>query len=194
VASLGAKLLTADEFYELASRPENWDKCLELERGLIVEMPVPGKRHGLVCGNTAFILGNYARQQRHGYVCCNRTAVLVEKDPDTVRGPDVLYFEDAQRFDQIDEKYGETPPILAAEVLSPNDTVGKVRRRVREQLRFGTKVVWVLDPEARNVLVYRPGKEDQLLESNEDLTCEDVLPGFRCRVAEFFEVPGEATG
>jgi Uma2 family endonuclease len=194
MATAGTKLITAEEFYEIANRPENRDRDLELVRGEIVEMSKPGKRHGFVCANLARILGNYMVQRKRGYVCSNDTGTVVERDPDTVRGPDVLYFEDAKRFDQIDEKYGKTPPLLAAEVLSPNDSVGKMRRRVREQLQFGTKVVWVLDPDARNVLVYRPGKEDQLVETNEELTCEDVLPGFRCRVAEFFEVPGEANG
>jgi Uma2 family endonuclease len=192
MATAGTKLITAEEFYEIANRPENRDRDLELERGEIVEMSKPGKRHGFVCANLAHFLNVYVRQVKKGYVCSNDTCTVVERDPDTVRGPDVLCFEDAKRFDRIDEKYGHTPPVLAAEVLSPNDSVGKMRRRVREQLHFGTKVVWVLDPDARNVLVYRAGKEDQLVETNEDLTCEDALPGFRCRVAEFFEVPGEA--
>jgi Uma2 family endonuclease len=85
----------------------------------------------------------------------------------------------------------EEPPLVDAEVLSPNDTLGKVMRRVREQLRFGTKLVWVLDPEARNVIVYRAGKEPYVVEENEELTGEDVLPDFRRRVAAFFALPGK---
>jgi len=192
MATAATKLITADEFYEWANRAENRDRLFELERGEIVEMSRPGKRHGLICANVVRILGNYVVQRKKGYVCSNDTGVVVEREPDTVRGPDVLLFEDAERIDQVDEKYGEKPPVLAAEVLSPNDTMGKVRRRVREQLRFGARVVWVLDPEARNVILYRAGKEDQLAEEAEELTCEDVLPGFRCRVAEFFEVPGHS--
>jgi len=190
MATAETKLITAEEFYEWANRPENRDRLYELERGEIVEMSRAGRQHGLICANVARILGNYVVQREKGYVCSNDTGVIVERDPDTVRGPDVLLFEDAERFDQVDKKYGGKPPVLAAEVLSPNDTMGKVRRRVREQLRFGTRVVWVLDPDARNVILYRAGKEDQLVEETEDVTCEDELPGFRCRVADFFKVPG----
>ena len=62
------------------------------------------------------------------------------------------------------EKYGDNPPVLAVEVLSPNDTTGKVLRRIREQKRFGTPLIWVLDPDARNVIVCQPGKEEKVVE------------------------------
>jgi Uma2 family endonuclease len=79
------------------------------------------------------------------------------------------------------------------EVLSSNETLGKMIRRVREQFRFGTRLVWVLDPEARNVLVFQPGHEDYLVEEKEELTGAEVLPDFRCRVAEFFDLPGQTS-
>ncbi|HZU38178.1 MAG TPA: Uma2 family endonuclease [Gemmataceae bacterium] len=191
MAPNATRLLTAEEFYEWTHLPEN-DNChCELERGQVVQLARPGKRHGLVCANAAGILGNYVAERKRGYVCSNHTGVVVERDPDTVRGPDVMLFEDAQRAEDVDEKYGDHPPLLAIEVLSPNDTTGKLMRRIREQFRFGTRAVWVLDPEARNVIVYRPGMEDRIAEEKEELTGDDILPDFRCRVAEFFVLPGQ---
>jgi Uma2 family endonuclease len=190
MATVATKLLTAEEFYEWAHRPENRDKVCELERGEIVAMSRPGKLHGLVCANVVRILGNFAAQRKKGYVCSNDTGVVTERNPDTVRGPDVLFFEDAERIEQVEEKYGEQPPLLAVEVASPNDTPGKSMRRVTEQLRFGTRLVWVLDPDARNVVVYQLGKDDKVIEEAQELTGGDVLPDFRCQVAEFFALPG----
>jgi len=186
------KLLTAEEFYEWANRPENRGRRYELERGVIVEMSRPGKRHGLICGNVARILGNYAVARKKGYVCANDTGVIVARNPDTVRGPDVMFFEDAETDDQVEEKYGERPPVLAVEVISPNDTHGKLMPRVRQQLKFGAKAVWVLDPEARNVIVhYSAGKDEDVASEEEELTGGDYLPDFRCRVAEFYRLPGQ---
>jgi Uma2 family endonuclease len=54
------------------------------------------------------------------------------------------------------------------------------------------KLVWIVDPEAREVCVYRPGHDPYVVTENEELTGEDVLPGFRCRVSEFFKLPGKA--
>ena len=191
MATVAAKLMTAEEFYEWANRPENQEGVFELERGEIIEMSRPGKKHGLVCANSVRILGNFAVARKKGYVCSNDTGVVVERDPDTVRGPDVLFFEDVQKFTEVDEKYGETPLLLAVETLSPNDSMGKVNRRIKEQLEFGTKLVWLIDPEARNVTVYRSGKTHYVVEENEELTGGDVLPDFRCKVAEFFALPGQ---
>jgi Uma2 family endonuclease len=191
MATVATKLLTAEEFYEWTHRPENRDKYCELERGEIVEMSRPGKRHGLVCANVARILGNYTVQRKKGYVCSNDTGVLVERDPDTVRGPDVMLFEDASQIEEVDEKYGEKPPVLAVEVLSPNDTTGQLMRRILEQKRFGTRLIWVLDPDARNVIVYQSGKDDKVVEEAEELTGEDVLLELRVRVAELFALPGQ---
>jgi Uma2 family endonuclease len=189
MATAGTRLITAEEFYDLANRPENRDRNLELERGEVVEMSKPGKRHGLVCANVVIILGGYVAKRKKGYVCSNDTGVVVERDPDTVRGPDVLLFEDAERFEDVDLKFAQAPPLLAVEVLSPNDVAGKVNRRIREQLRFGTRLVWLLDPEVRTVTVYASGRY-HVLDDTEELTGDDVLPDFRCPVAQFFALPG----
>lgn len=191
MATVAEKLMTAEEFYLFSQLPENEDRLLELERGEVVEMSRPGKRHGLVCGNVVGILRNYAIARKAGYVCSNDTGVVVEREPDTVRGPDVVFFEDAKAFAEVDEKYGNTPPILAVEVLSPNDSVGKVNRRVKEQLLFGTRLVWVVDPDALNVTVYQLGKEYFVLEVNDEVAGQEILPDFRCPVAEFFRLPGQ---
>jgi Uma2 family endonuclease len=191
MATVATKRMTAEEFYDWANDPDNRDKYCELERGEIVEMSRPGKIHGLVCANVVRILGNFTVQRKKGYVCSNDTGVIVERDPDTVRGPDVMLFEDATRFEDVDRKYGEKPPVLAVEVLSPNDTPGQILRRIREQKQFGTPLIWVLDPDARNVVVCQPGKEDKAVEETEELTGEAVLPDLRVRVAELFALPGQ---
>jgi len=68
---------------------------------------------------------------------------------------------------------------------------GVADRRIREQLQFGAKLVWLLDPEARNVTVYRLRQDYQVLEDNEELTGDEVLPEFRCKVSELFDLPGQ---
>jgi Uma2 family endonuclease len=191
MATVASELMTAEQFYDFVHRPENRDRIFELEDGEIVEMSRPGKKHGLVCGNVSRILGNYAVAKKRGYVCTNDTGIVVARDPDRVRGPDVMFFEDAKVYEEVGEKFSETPPLLAVEVLSPNDKFGKVNRRIQDQLRFGARLVWLLDPESMTVTVYRPEKQHFVLDDAEELTGDEVLPEFRCRVAEFFTLPGQ---
>jgi Uma2 family endonuclease len=183
--------MNAEEFYDWANRPENRDRLYELERGEVVEVSRPGERHGVVCGNVAWFLNGYVRQQRKGYVCVNDTGLILERDPDTVRGPDLMLYLEQRRYDDLNPKYSEQPPTLVVEVLSPNDHFQKVMRRVDRFLARGTRLVWVVDPDSRGVTVCKAGEFPRPLEGDDELVGGDVLPDFRCRVADFFYMPGE---
>jgi Uma2 family endonuclease len=185
------KPLKAEQFAEWVERPENANKWFELVRGEVIELPPPTRRHGVVTNNAGRLLGNYTVQRKKGYVAGNDSGVILERDPDTVRGPDVALYEDAGSFDELHPKYGEVPPRVGVEVLSPNDRADRVLRKITEYLKSGVDLVWLVDPEARTIVVYRRDKAPYLLEEHEELTAEDVLPGFRCRVADFFFVPGQ---
>jgi Uma2 family endonuclease len=186
-----SKLMTAEEFYDWANRPKNENKWFELVRGEMIELPSPGLPHGVVAANAVRILGNYTFERRKGYVASNDCGVILERDPDTVRGPDVALYEDAHSFDELPPKYGETPPRLAVEVLSPNDRADQVMHQITDYLRNGVALVWLIDPEARTVTVCQPDKGPRVYKENEELSGEEVLPGCRCCVADFFFMPGQ---
>lgn len=182
--------MTAAEFYDWANHPDNAPKSYELVRGEVVEMTRPGARHGLVCVNAASLFHGFARQRQRGYVLSNDAGILLERDPDTVRGPDIAFFDEIVKYEDLNPKFSEEVPTLALEVLSPNDRIGKVTRRINEFLNAGIKLVWLIDPEARDVTVYRKDRNEMVFEENQEITGEDVLPDLRIRVAEFFFVPG----
>jgi Uma2 family endonuclease len=183
--------MTAEEFFEFCNRPENRDRHFELEEGEVVEMPQPGERHGLVCANVTWVLSSYVRQRRKGYVVSHDTGLILQRDPDTVRGPDHMLYDDVRRYDDPDPKYCARPPKLVVEVVSPTDRWLKVLRRITRFLDYGIPLVWVVHPEERSVVVYRPNQLPRGLDENEELTGEDILPDFRCRVADLFFMPGE---
>src|SRR5262249_39162210 len=151
-----------------------------------VEMPPPAEHHGVVSSWIAHLLWMYVIQHGKGYVCGNDTGLLVEREPDTLRGPDVMLFDEARPLDRMSRKFTERIPKLVVEVLSPSDSMSKVNVRIGQFLRRGVPLVWIVDAELRIVSVYRSGKDLYTLEEGDEVTGEDVLPAFRLRVAELF--------
>jgi Uma2 family endonuclease len=191
MATVTTDRLTAEEFFEWANRPENRDRPFELVRGWLVEMSRPGERHGFICVNIARILGNFTFQRRKGYVCINDTGLVLERDPDTVRGPDVVLFDENRAYDNLDPHFASRLPALAVEVLSPTDKWGKVTQRINQFLTRGIPMVWLVDPEGRNITLYRQGQLPQVVEEDGEITGQDVLPDLRCNVGEMFILPGQ---
>jgi Uma2 family endonuclease len=185
-----ATRLTAEEFWQWVSRPENREKRFELDQGEVVEVPPPSELHGIICSWIVHLLWRFVLQRGKGYVCCNDTGLLVQRNPDTVRGPDVMLFDEARRLDDMSRKFAEGLPKVVVEVLSPSDQMTKVNKRLGQFLKRGVPLVWLVDPEVRSVSVYRADKYPVVLDEMEELTGEEVLPDFRCRVAEFFALPG----
>jgi Uma2 family endonuclease len=182
--------MTAEEFFDFVHRPENANRWFELVRGEVIELPPPMKVHGVVSANAARILGNFAVNRSKGYVTSNDSGVILERDPDTVRGPDVAFYEDAASLAALHPKYGEDPPLLAVAVMSPNDKIGRVMSKFRDYMSNGVRLVCLIDPDVRNVSVYRPDRSFTVVELGGELTGDGILPDLRVPVADLFFVPG----
>lgn len=182
--------MTADEFWEFGHRPENENKSFELIRGEVIEMSRPTRQHGYVCARFTTILTNWSFEVKVGYIASNDSGVLLERNPDTVVGPDVAYYMDANTFAEVHPRWGEHPPVLAVEVLSPNDRISKVNAKIAGYLRGGVRVVWLVDYEDQKITIYRPDRSLIVLESTDTIAGDPELPGFACVVAEFFRMPG----
>jgi Uma2 family endonuclease len=175
-------LVTVAEFEKMPDPPDG--SKMELVRGEVILMP-PQARHGIFCFRSARRLGNFVEDNKLGWVTTNDTGVVLERTPDTVRGPAVAFWSIA-RQPTMPEGYFEIPPDLAAEVLSPGDRRADVRAKIREYVFYRVPLVWLVDPEARTVTVYRGSMRGTELDEADDLDGGDVLPGFSCKVAEFF--------
>lgn len=182
---MGTKtFMTAVEFWSSGPATD----AFELIRGELVPMPPPGDRHGIVCANGIFLLKSYTRQLGRGVVLGNDAGIITEKEPDSVRGIDISLFLDPPWLGQpAPEGYTDKAPDLAVEVRSPHQPWSDMLAKVGELLRMGTHWVWVVDPGVRRVTLFTPDREPQILAADNDIDGGELLPGFRCRVAEWFE-------
>ena len=61
-----------------------------------------------------------------------------------------------------------------------------MQTKIAEYFSAGTRLVWVIEPATRTVYVYRSPRDVQALGEDDELSGEDVLPGFRYAVKRLF--------
>jgi Uma2 family endonuclease len=179
-----SQLLTADEF---AALPDT-GCLLELVRGRIVEMNRPYPRHGQVCAAVSYVLQRYLEDHDVGHVIINDAGVLVERDPDTVRGPDIAFVPYEQiAKGPLPSGYLKVAPSIVFEIRSPTDRWGSLLAKVGEYLTAGSQVVCIVDPESEEVHVHSTNKGPQTLTGDQALSFPALLPGFTTSIRRFFE-------
>jgi Uma2 family endonuclease len=156
-------------------------------------MPRPGARHGLVCATASFLLVSFARQRGRGLVFSNDAGLIVENDPDTVFGPDLYFFDELARYEDVTRRWEDRAPTLVLEVLSPNDRTTKLNRRIGRFLTMGVPLVWVLDPEDSTLTVHQAHRPLVVLDATDEVTGLEFVPDLKMKVADFFATPGVAS-
>ena len=66
------------------------------------------------------------------------------------RVPDVLVVRAGESF----ERYLTHPPLIAVEILSPEDTLRKMQEKAAQYRTFGIENIWIIDPEPRIAYSY----------------------------------------
>ena len=176
-------LVTADELLRLDAQGFRG----ELVRGVLREMNPAGQRHGQIIMRLGARLVALAEQTGLGTVVGSDSGVWLERDPDTVREPD-LAFTSAARLPpgQVSDGYAEVVPDLVVEVASPSDRRREVHDKAVMWLSFGVRLVWVIRPGTQTVDVHRPGQPVATLTEAESLDGGDVVPGFSYPLAGLF--------
>ena len=177
------KLLTADDLLRLYSRGVRG----ELIRGVLCETMPAGQRHGKIVADLLIELGAFVKPRRLGTLVASDSGVWLERDPDTVREPDIA-FTSVEQLPLGEEVpgYAEVVPDLVVEIVSPSDSHRKVHDKARLWLSHGVRLVWVVYPETRTVDVHRPDRDAATLGEDDSLDGLDVLPGFSCAVKAVF--------
>ena len=177
--------LTAPRTAEQAF-PQGVTGAFELVEGERVDMSPTTPDTTRCALNAARLLEAYSGPTRLGLTLLDPGFIL-HRDPDTVRIPDVAFVR-AARVPANDRPGAliELAPDLAVLTIRPGDRAGGIENKVRDYLEAGTPLVLLLYPSWRRITAVRSIRERTEMEEAQDLATEDVLPGFRCRVADFF--------
>jgi Uma2 family endonuclease len=162
-----------------------------LIRGRLREKPMTKRNrfHAWIESRIDYFLWSWIESQPEprGDVYSGEVGCILRHDPSTTVGIDVAYFStDVSSRQTDDTTLVDGVPILAVEILSPNDTVEEIDEKVHAYLTAGVALLWIVNPRLRTVQVLRPDTEPVLFNVTQELSAEPHLPGFRVPVARLF--------
>lgn len=155
----------------------------EYVKGELIPMPPTSGEHGDISSNLQWYLYAHVRENQLGRVYTADTGFQIGE---RVLMPDVA-FVSAARLPEDRRRAFSIPPDLAVEIVSPTDIQYRVIEKAFAYLHAGTQRVWIVEPVAQTVTVYRSETDITLLTRDDTLTGEEVVEGFACHVSQLFE-------
>jgi Uma2 family endonuclease len=92
--------------------------------------------------------------------------------------PDVSWIEKSRLEGISLEQLCPVVPDFVIELRSTKDNLGLLQKKMSEYQRLGVRLGLFINPKDKQVEIYRPGQDPELLESPESIDCGEVMPGF----------------
>jgi len=177
-------ILTSEQYLSLPDEfDQNGNRIKdELIGGEVVKMPPPSHRHDRIKNRIKRLLDRHLDRNPH-LAMESLVEMGAEVSKRDVFVPDVSLV----KLDRCpeEERVFRGAPDLAIEVVSPSDTIKRLKAKVDSYLQGGSNTVWVVFPESLSVTIY---SNNSVRELKGDQTIEDpVFPGFSTPVSAFFE-------
>ncbi|MDM3844433.1 MAG: Uma2 family endonuclease [Aphanizomenon gracile PMC638.10] len=170
--------MTDDQFFQLCQN----NRELRFERnanGELIIMSPAGGETGNRNGRLNQQLFNWTDADGTGIAFDSSTGFKLPNGAD--RSPDASWIK-LERWDALtDEEKRKFPPIcpdFVIELLSPSDSLKTTQEKMKEYIDNGVGLGILINRKSRQVEIYRPGKEVEVLDSPVTVSGEDVLKGF----------------
>ena len=160
----------------------------ELLDGQLVERNM-GAESSFLASRLIRLMGAFTDPRRLGLIFQSECGYQVfQSDPGRVRYADGSFIAAGRLPDDKPPRgHCRVAPDVLIEAVSPNDVAGEVDQKVEEWLETGVRLVWVIYPDTKRLQIHRPNGTVTRLKPEDELTGEEVLPGFKCRVGEIFQ-------
>jgi Uma2 family endonuclease len=171
--------LTDEQFFQLCLKNHNFRFERNQQGDLIIMSPTGGET-----GNRnieiAYQLQGWSRHNKQGIAFDSSTGFKLPNGAN--RSPDASWIP-LKKWNKLTlkEQRGFLPlaPDFVVELLSPSDSLKDTQDKLKEYLDNGTKLGWLINRQAKQVEIYRLGKEVEILDNPYSLSGENVLPNFR---------------
>ena len=167
---------------------ENPDLRFEIDsNGKLIIMSPTGSESGKRNLNLAFQVELWNRQSKLGIVFDSSTGFKLSNG--ATRSPDVTWIT-SDRWNSLSDKqkrrFAPIEPDFVIELMSPSDDLSITQQKMSEYMDCGVKLGWLINPDEKQVEIYRLGKDEEILSNPSSLSGEDILPGLTIDLTEIF--------
>jgi Uma2 family endonuclease len=178
--------LSDDAFYELCQT----NRDLRFERtaqGELIIMPPVGGEGSSREADAIVQLGMWNKQAKLGIIFSSSGGFKLPNGAD--RSPDAAWIVQTRWDALTTEQRRKFPPIapdFVIELRSETDDLKTLQAKMREYMENGVRLGWLLNPQDRQVEIYRLGQAVEVLSSPKRLSGEPLLPDFVLELSEIF--------
>lgn len=170
--------LSDEQFYQLCQA--NRDFRLELTaNGELIIMPPTGGETGKRNSDLIADLVIWNRQTKSGVVFDSSTGFILPNG--AKRSPDVAWIPLAKWNNLTTtqkQKFLPLCPDFVIELRSPTDKLAPLQNKMQEYIANGTILGWLINPQDKQIEIYRSGQDVEVLNSPQTISGENVLAGF----------------
>lgn len=149
-------------------------------------MSPTAKRHGAPESRLDRYLGRFVESHKLGETFVGEVGIYTRRNPDRIRAADFAFVSKERLAQSPSEGFLEVAPELVIEIVSAYDRWSDIRQKLEEYFSIGVERVWIVEPETRDVLVYRSTTEMLQLREGDRLAGEGKLEGFELQIADLF--------
>lgn len=174
--------LTDEQFYQLCLA--NRDLNLEMNAaGELIIVPPVGGESGNQEADLITDLNNWNRQTKLGKVFSSSTIFILPNS--AKRSPDAAWVK-LERWSALTieqrKKFPTLVPDFLIELRSETDRLAPLQEKMKEYIENGLRLGWLINPQDKEVEIYRLGKAVEVRQMPVIISGEDVLPGFELQV------------
>lgn len=167
---------------------ENPDLRFETDaKGKLIVMSPTGSESGKRNSSLIAQVWYWNNQSKLGEVFDSSTGFKLSNG--ATRSPDVSWIA-IERWNSLSDKqkrgFAPIDPDFVIELLSPTDDLSTTQQKMAEYLECGVKLGWLINPDAKEVEIYRPAKEKEILNNPTSLSGEKLMPGMIVDLTEIF--------
>jgi len=194
IAMIDSNQITAEQFIEQRADLPDMGRWSELVQGSISNWQGPDDDHGTIVLNLAKAIADF-QQSSANYTTTPKgfasfdAALLVQRQPDTVRYPPLCWFEGEAGFSLLDQPLIEMPPASIFEIASTNDRRREMPERIQSYLDWGVETIWLIDPHETVVHRFSTRLVKCRLTGQDTLSGLASMSGFEIQVARIFQPP-----